>query len=99
MSVATSPLPGPSGAAMRCLPPASQRHKFLRRLLQFRQMEFDFALWQMINLIVAPTKVYQNSKFNQGARNVGPTATLTAHPSSPQRSSTTGRAMTLRLWC
>lgn len=41
------------GAATKC-------YKYLRKLLKFEQMDFEFAVWQMIFLFVAPQKVYRN---------------------------------------
>lgn len=43
------------GAATKC-------YKYLRKLLKFDQMDFEFALWQIIFLFVAPQKVYRNFK-------------------------------------
>jgi len=41
------------GAATKC-------YKYLRKLLKFEQMDFEFAIWQMIFLFIAPQKVYRN---------------------------------------
>ncbi|KAL0107854.1 hypothetical protein PUN28_014844 [Cardiocondyla obscurior] len=41
------------GAATKC-------YKYLRKLLKFEQMDFEFAIWQIIFLLVAPQKVYRN---------------------------------------
>lgn len=35
----------------------AKRQKFFRRLLKFRQMDFEYAFWQMIYLFVSPQKV------------------------------------------
>ncbi|KAJ8297618.1 hypothetical protein KUTeg_003311 [Tegillarca granosa] len=35
----------------------SKRKKYLRRLLKFKQMDFEYAFWQMIYLFIAPQKV------------------------------------------
>jgi hypothetical protein len=35
----------------------AKRQKYLRRLLRFRQMDFEYAFWQMLYLIIAPQKV------------------------------------------
>lgn len=43
------------GAATKC-------YKYLRKLFKFEQMDFEFALWQIIFLFVAPQKVYRNFK-------------------------------------
>ena len=36
----------------------AKRHKYLRRILKFRQMDFEYAFWQMLYLLIAPQKVY-----------------------------------------
>jgi len=35
----------------------AKRQKYLRRLFKFRQMDFEYAIWQMIYLFIAPQKV------------------------------------------
>ena len=35
----------------------AKRQKYLRRLFKFRQMDFEYAFWQMIYLFIAPQKV------------------------------------------
>ena len=35
----------------------AKRNKYLRRLLKFRQMDFEYAFWQMLYLLVSPQKV------------------------------------------
>ncbi|EGT34681.1 CBN-UNC-50 protein [Caenorhabditis brenneri] len=34
--------------------------RFTRRLVHIRQMDFEFALWQMLYLLIQPSKVYKN---------------------------------------
>jgi len=36
----------------------AKRYKYLRRILKFRQMDFEYAFWQMLYLLIAPQKVY-----------------------------------------
>ena len=36
---------------------ASKRWKYFRRILKYRQMDFEFALWQMLYLFISPSKV------------------------------------------
>jgi hypothetical protein len=36
---------------------AAKRWRYLRRLVFFRQMDFEFAFWQMIYLMTAPHEV------------------------------------------
>lgn len=43
-----------------CISAATKCYKYLRKLLKFEQMDFEFALWQMIFLFTAPQKVYRN---------------------------------------
>jgi len=35
----------------------AKRYKYLRRILKFRQMDFEYAFWQMLYLLIAPQKV------------------------------------------
>lgn len=35
----------------------AKRQKYLRRLLKFKQMDFEYAIWQMIYLFISPQKV------------------------------------------
>ncbi|KAJ6667458.1 hypothetical protein lerEdw1_016579 [Lerista edwardsae] len=43
----------------------AKRYKYLRRLLHFRQMDFDFALWQMLYLFTSPQRVYRNFHYRK----------------------------------
>ena len=36
----------------------AKRQKYFRRLLRFKQMDFEYAFWQMIYLFYSPQKVY-----------------------------------------
>ncbi|KAK3602786.1 hypothetical protein CHS0354_026335 [Potamilus streckersoni] len=47
----------------------AKRHKYLRKLLKFRQMDFEYAFWQMIYLFVAPQKVYRNFQYRKNTKN------------------------------
>ena len=35
----------------------AKRQKFFRRIFKFRQMDFEYAFWQMLYLFVSPQKV------------------------------------------
>ncbi|CAF1600687.1 unnamed protein product, partial [Didymodactylos carnosus] len=48
---------------------AAKRYKYLRRLLKFRQMDFEFALWQMLNLFIAPQKVFRAFQYRKQTKN------------------------------
>ncbi|XP_055902895.1 protein unc-50 homolog [Eupeodes corollae] len=61
----TSPLPPPANHSRDCLSATSKSYKYLRRLLKFNQMDFEFALWQMIYLLIAPQKVYRNFNYRK----------------------------------
>ncbi|CAJ0943296.1 unnamed protein product, partial [Mesorhabditis belari] len=39
--------------------------RFTRRLVRFRQMDFEFAAWQMLYLLVQPQKVYRNFLYRK----------------------------------
>ncbi|KAK2188405.1 hypothetical protein NP493_133g03032 [Ridgeia piscesae] len=43
----------------------AKRHKYLRRLIKFQQMDFEYAFWQMVYLFVAPQKVYRNFAYRK----------------------------------
>jgi hypothetical protein len=44
---------------------AAKRYKYLRRLLKFRQMDFEFAIWQVIHLFIAPQKVFRAFQYRK----------------------------------
>ncbi|XP_032676062.1 protein unc-50 homolog [Odontomachus brunneus] len=58
----SSSLPMPVVYRHNCMGAATKCYKYLRKLLKFEQMDFEFALWQIIFLFVAPQKVYRNFK-------------------------------------
>ncbi|KAE8749165.1 hypothetical protein FOCC_FOCC004072 [Frankliniella occidentalis] len=62
---AGSPLPAPAVYRQDCMSAAAKRYKYLRRLVKFQQMDFEFALWQMWYLFVAPQKVYRNFHYRK----------------------------------
>ncbi|KAI6233644.1 CBR-UNC-50 protein [Aphelenchoides fujianensis] len=39
---------------------AAKMNRFFRRLIHLRQMDFEFAAWQMLYLLIHPQKVYRN---------------------------------------
>ncbi|XP_017891562.1 protein unc-50 homolog [Ceratina calcarata] len=55
-----SNLPTPVTYRQDCMGAATKCYKYLRKLLKFEQMDFEFALWQMIFLFISPQKVYRN---------------------------------------
>jgi hypothetical protein len=44
---------------------AAKRWRYLRRLIFFRQMDFEFAFWQMYYLMTAPQQVYRNFNYRK----------------------------------
>ncbi|XP_037047532.1 protein unc-50 homolog [Bradysia coprophila] len=60
-----SPLPPPANTSRSCLSATTKSYKYLRRLLKFDQMDFEFALWQMLYLFVSPQKVYRNFNYRK----------------------------------
>ncbi|CAF5144392.1 unnamed protein product, partial [Rotaria sp. Silwood1] len=48
---------------------AAKRYKYLRRLLKFRQMDFEFAIWQVIHLFIAPQKVFRAFQYRKQTKN------------------------------
>ena len=39
--------------------------RYFRRLIRFKQMDFEFAIWQMIYLLMKPQKVYRNFMYRK----------------------------------
>lgn len=39
--------------------------RYLRRLVHIRQMDFEFAAWQMLHLLIHPQKVYRNFLYRK----------------------------------
>lgn len=64
-SRSTSTLPPPVNYRQDCISAASKRYKYLRRIIMFKQMDFEFALWQMFYLFIAPQKVYRNFQYRK----------------------------------
>ncbi|OXB57508.1 hypothetical protein ASZ78_000240 [Callipepla squamata] len=54
---------GPRDAARHTA--GAKRHKYLRRLLHVRQMDFEFAVWQMLYLFTSPQRVYRNFHYRK----------------------------------
>ncbi|RZC41722.1 unc-50 -like protein [Asbolus verrucosus] len=64
MSIMNSSLPLPS-TQRDCMSAATKRYIYLRRMLKFDQMDFEFAFWQMLYLFIAPEKVYRNFRYRK----------------------------------
>ncbi|XP_047601000.1 protein unc-50 homolog [Lutra lutra] len=43
----------------------AKRYKYLRRVFRFRQMDFEFAAWQMLYLFTSPQRVYRNFHYRK----------------------------------
>nr|CDS33122.1 protein unc 50 [Hymenolepis microstoma] len=43
--------------------------KYFSRFYKFRQMDFEYASWQMVNIFVAPQKLYRNFSYHHFTRN------------------------------
>lgn len=43
----------------------AKRYKYLRRLLHFKAMDFEFAVWQMLYLFTSPQRVYRNFHYRK----------------------------------
>ncbi|XP_067663385.1 protein unc-50 homolog [Haliotis asinina] len=43
----------------------AKRRKYFRRLFKFRQMDFEYAFWQMVFLFSSPQKVYRNFQYRK----------------------------------
>uniref|UniRef100_U5EV70 Putative unc-50 protein n=1 Tax=Corethrella appendiculata TaxID=1370023 RepID=U5EV70_9DIPT len=64
LSRTASPLPTPVNFST-CQSATSKSYKYLRRFIKFDQMDFEFALWQMIYLFISPQKVYRNFNYRK----------------------------------
>lgn len=60
----TSPLPPPA-TTVGCLSATTKSYKYLRKLVKFDQMDFEFALWQMFYLFISPQKLYRNFSYRK----------------------------------
>lgn len=58
-------LPTPVTHRRDCMSAAVKRYRYLRRLFKFQQMDFEFAVWQMTYLFIAPQKVYRNFNYRK----------------------------------
>ncbi|XP_077301189.1 unc50 RNA binding protein [Arctopsyche grandis] len=61
----SSPLPAPANFQSDTQSAASKRYKYLRRIFKFSQMDFEYGLWQMVYLFIAPQKVYRNFQYRK----------------------------------
>lgn len=62
-------LPEPIPNRRRVATSAAKCSKYFSRLLHFNQMDFQFAAWQIINLFIAPEKVYKKSVYRKQTKN------------------------------
>ncbi|KAF2363785.1 UNC-50 [Trinorchestia longiramus] len=60
-----SALPTPVNHRQDCMTAAAKRYRFLRRIFKFRQMDFEFAAWQMLYLFISPRKVFRNFVYRK----------------------------------
>merc|ERR1719411_1932913 len=60
-----SPLPAPAAYRASCMSAAAKRYKYLRRIFHLRQMDFEFAIWQMLYLFYKPQNVYRNFQYRK----------------------------------
>ena len=58
----------PRPATSFCSSSSQKLNKYFKRLLKFRQMDFEFALWQALYLFVAPQKVFRNFEYRKGEK-------------------------------
>lgn len=61
-----SGLPRPATSTNLCSSAQQKIQKYLRRLVKFEQMDFEFALWQMLYLFIAPQRVFRNFGYRKG---------------------------------
>lgn len=51
-----------------CTPAATKLWRYFRRMSKVNQMDFEYALWQMMYLFVAPQKVYRSFKYRKNTK-------------------------------
>ncbi|XP_067950058.1 protein unc-50 homolog isoform X2 [Watersipora subatra] len=54
---------------LTCSSAANKRWKYFRRIFKYRQMDFQYALWQMLYLFISPQKVYRNFSYRKQSKN------------------------------
>ena len=60
----SSELPLPA-TSKTCMSAATKRWRYLRRIFHFRQMDFEFAFWQMVYLLTSPKRVYRDFSYRK----------------------------------
>ncbi|CAL8088845.1 unnamed protein product [Calicophoron daubneyi] len=55
-------------SATRILSATEKISRYFRRLVHVRHMDFQYACWQMLNLIFAPQKVFRNFQYRNRSR-------------------------------
>ena len=55
----------PPATSKTCMTAAMKRWRYLRRLLHYQQMDFEFAFWQMVYLLSNPRVVYKNFTYRK----------------------------------
>ena len=60
------PCPPPKGVSTMSSGRSDARRmpRFFRRLFKFPQMDFELAVWEMTNLIIAPKKVFRSVYYH-----------------------------------
>lgn len=58
-------LPMPANHPKDCMSAATKCYKYMRRMFKFDQMDFEFAFWQMLYLLISPQKVYRNFQYRK----------------------------------
>lgn len=58
-------LPRPVSSSNMCSSATVKAQRYLRRLIKIKQMDFEYALWQMLYLFVAPQKVFRNFGYRK----------------------------------
>eukprot|EP00088_Acartia_fossae_P010696 TRINITY_DN15349_c0_g1_i1.p1 TRINITY_DN15349_c0_g1~~TRINITY_DN15349_c0_g1_i1.p1 ORF type:complete len:284 (-),score=53.74 TRINITY_DN15349_c0_g1_i1:362-1162(-) len=59
-------LPLPATTRFGCTMSAANKfYKYIRRIAHFKQMDFEFALWQMVYLFHKPQQVYRNFQYRK----------------------------------
>lgn len=60
-----SPLPMPGNIRTDCMSASNKSFRFFRRLCKFSHMDFQSALWQMVNLFLRPQKIFKQANYRK----------------------------------
>lgn len=69
IEVVVEPSPSRNRNCMERYSASAKRNKFLKRLFKLNHMDFQVACWQIINLFIAPQKVFRDFSYRKQTKN------------------------------